>query len=241
MRRHCLKCFHESIWWAARCRWHDQDQGTRLKRSSMRKFVGAIAILLIICVGCSPSARERLKRWFFEIPDDGGGGRQAAAEPRSVAEPVLVGVRAETRFQSIHAPYLLRQCTKCHDRGNRMDPQAHFMESCRTCHTRYFSEEVGHIPVAQGECLTCHDPHRTEHRKLLKQAVFDTCVDCHDEPEDLSEEAHGGGGVEHCTTCHDPHFGSGRLLKATKTSGKEGSVAPSGTPGARIPIGAQGQ
>jgi len=203
----------------------------------MRNYVGATATLLIICVGCSPNARERLKRWFFEVPDE--GGQQAAVESRSAQEPTMLPVSAGTSFQSIHPPYLHRECAKCHDRGNRMDPQAHYLNACRTCHARFFSKEVGHFPVVQGDCLACHDPHRTEHRKLLKQALFDTCVDCHDEPEDLSEEAHSGEGVENCTNCHDPHFGTGRLLKATRPGGKVGSAAPSGPTGARFSIGAQ--
>ncbi len=202
----------------------------------MRNYVGATAILLIICVGCSPGARERLKRWLFEIPDE--GGPQAAAEPSSAPEPAMLPVSAGTSFRSIHPPYLLRQCAKCHDRGSRMDPKAHYLEACRGCHARFFSEEVGHFPVVQGDCLACHDPHRTEHRKLLKQDLFDTCVDCHDEPEDLSEEAHSGEGVEHCTNCHDPHFGTGALLKAVKSGSQSGTAARSGTPGARFSLGA---
>ncbi|MCH8856034.1 MAG: hypothetical protein IIA03_07305 [Proteobacteria bacterium] len=93
--------------------------------------------------------------------------------------------------------------------GTRED----MLDACRKCHQRYFSNEVGHAPVTQGQCTECHDMHRSVELKLLKMSTFELCIECHEEPEDLSEEAHGGTDVERCTACHDAHFGSGMLLR----------------------------
>jgi predicted CXXCH cytochrome family protein len=61
--------------------------------------------------------------------------------------------------------------------------------------------------------MDCHRPHRSEHSALLILPLFDTCIECHDEPEDLSETAHSGTDAEDCMKCHDPHFGEGMLLR----------------------------
>ena len=187
-------------------------------RTAMRKLAPAIACALIVALGCSQAARDRLKHFFFEVPSAEVTPTLAEATPPPSEEPpelVLPG----PRFRSTHPPYVQRLCKECHSSDNRMQVRADFLDQCRTCHARYFSDEVGHPPVADGECLICHEPHRSMEAALLRLPVLDTCVNCHDEPEDLSEEAHGAGDVDNCTTCHDPHFGGAALLKPQTAKG----------------------
>ena len=94
-----------------------------------------------------------------------------------------------------------------------MHARENLLDSCRTCHARYFGPEVGHAPVALGQCVECHDMHRSERPHLLRLPTFELCMECHDEPEDLSPDAHSREDVEKCTACHDSHFGTGSLLK----------------------------
>jgi len=170
----------------------------------------------VVLVGCSASARYRLKHWFFDIPDETAAAAQAdeSDEPAVVPKPTAVP-QPKPRFVSFHPPYVNRECSACHNNEQRMRPFEDFMKVCSDCHDDYFDEDtVGHFPVADGECLTCHQMHRSPYKALLTNAVLDICVGCHDEPEDLSEEAHHGGeGVDDCTRCHDPHFGEPPLLR----------------------------
>ena len=180
----------------------------------VNRLITFYGVGLAILVGCSQVARERLAAFFFEIPPE-EAVPVAADVPATGSTSRVVPLLdlPPPRFVSRHQPFVTHQCRSCHDAASRMAVRSEFLDSCKGCHARYFSADVGHAPVAQGECLTCHDMHQSVHQGLLKLATFDTCIECHDEPEDLSEPAHSTTGVENCTRCHDPHFGTGMLLK----------------------------
>ena len=80
---------------------------------------------------------------------------------------------------------------------------------CLGCHAD-FQETVAlphvHTPVRAGECADCHDPHASDHGKLLAAEPNEICARCHDgiAPQDAAS-AHVSVVEGRCTTCHDPH------------------------------------
>ena len=185
----------------------------------MRKLNLAVLLGLIVALGCSQGARERLGTFFFEIPEEGEQPAAVDVPSQAASEPPMLAL-AVSKYKSMHGPYGERKCLDCHDPAKSRRVREDFMDACSGCHVRYFGADVGHAPAAEGECASCHDPHRSVQVHLLKQPVLDTCVECHDEPEDLSEDAHGVEGVENCATCHDAHFGSGVFLKPEFTKAR---------------------
>jgi predicted CXXCH cytochrome family protein len=189
---------------------------------AVRFAPGVLALLAAVVLSCSSDARQRLTHFFFEVPDEpvAGASTEAAAEPAGVPELAL----PPARFASVHHPYAEQQCDACHHVDERMRVAPEHRDSCGDCHEDHFDEDlVKHEPVLDGDCSMCHVPHRSQHRALLIQPVFETCTDCHD-AEDLSEAAHGAAEATNCVACHDAHFGGAHLLKteyAAKTAGSD--------------------
>jgi predicted CXXCH cytochrome family protein len=164
-----------------------------------------LPVLVVVVLGCSQAARDRMMHFFFEIPPaETPAAEQMADRGESATKPEELQL-PPSRFQSVHAPFAQRACLKCHDQQRRMLVRKDAAKQCEACHPRYFSDEVEHDPVAQGACADCHLPHRSVHPHLLKRPVYETCIECHDE-DDLTE-THEGVDIKDCSACHDAHFG----------------------------------
>jgi predicted CXXCH cytochrome family protein len=174
-----------------------------------------LAVCCVVVLGCSQSARQRFKQWFFEIPESGEHETVQVADEFTPA-PVYTAptlARPNDDYASVHEPVTRRDCLTCHDSAAQMAAREDTIETCAECHPDYFTDEVGHGPAADGECAMCHTPHHSDFPFLLTMPAHDLCVDCHDEADELSEEAHSGANADDCTSCHEPHFGTGAFLK----------------------------
>ncbi|MBL7186164.1 MAG: hypothetical protein ISS70_07540 [Phycisphaerae bacterium] len=117
----------------------------------------------------------------------------------------------------LHEP--LKDCVGCHgDQPQQSSPDksdlvAAVPKLCYTCHEEYTSLDAWeHGPVATGDCLVCHEPHKTKNESLLTKPMPELCYHCH-EAQTLelvanhSEESHTS-----CTDCHESHSSPGRML-----------------------------
>lgn len=182
----------------------------------MRYGMVTTTLALIALFGCTVAARQRLKHFFFEIPEAESADQSGASDGTLHAVPVEdrpALTLPPARFVSVHIPFESRDCQACHNADERMGVDSDQETTCGACHERYFGDEVGHGPVAGGDCLLCHDPHRSAFPGLLLTAVTENCAQCHEGPGDLSQPAHAGPEAARCTSCHDPHFGEPPLLK----------------------------
>ncbi|MCO6435934.1 MAG: hypothetical protein J5J06_02475 [Phycisphaerae bacterium] len=192
----------------------------------MRAVIVLSPLLVALVIwGCSAGSRDRLRHFFFEVPEEKPAA-QAETETPAGESPSKPAVPAPPgpRFVSRHSPYVGRQCESCHQPTAQMQVRDDYAEACQSCHPRFFSDAVGHSPVVDGDCDLCHVPHQSENPALLIQPVYETCIDCHDPPSDLSQDAHSGPGVENCTKCHDPHFGKPPLLKQKHSAAGIGRI-----------------
>lgn len=94
-----------------------------------------------------------------------------------------VGDAAAHKFSFIGTPE--QMCIKCH----QLPAKAH-----------------SHLPVTEGKCLQCHDPHGSEHRaQLLGDPNRDLCMKCHNDQFMKKAFVHGPVAVGACATCHTAH------------------------------------
>ena len=89
-------------------------------------------------------------------------------------------------------------CTSCHNPHDGSQPKMIKAESvnelCYTCH----AEKRGpflfeHAPVRE-DCVSCHEPHGTNHKRLLQQKLPNLCWNCH-----LTGSGHFGSGDKFST------------------------------------------
>lgn len=91
---------------------------------------------------------------------------------------------------------------------------------CLDCHVD-FQEVVKqphvHTPVKAGRCSDCHDPHASNHGKLLAEAPDKICSTCHGTmiPEG-AKSTHEAVVQGKCVACHDPH-GSANKANLVRT------------------------
>ncbi len=116
-----------------------------------------------------------------------------------------------------HEPW--KDCASCHDTQKQAAApgQMYYVtaepELCYNCHADHrVAASYVHGPVAVGQCLFCHYPHKSRVKYLLKEPVPELCYLCHDMADVKSIPAHSTAEPSGCSDCHSAHSSSQRAL-----------------------------
>ena len=124
---------------------------------------------------------------------------------------------ALTTGKNVHAAISMG-CASCHSAidasevpHKRSNKNPHGLASkmrdlCFTCHDKKpFMKTTVHGAIALG-CTSCHNPHSSDHARLLKEDIPVLCLTCHkDQFETGKGKSHTLVSNEACSTCHNPH------------------------------------
>jgi len=193
----------------------------------------SLSILLALFLSCNEGGRHGIPAKLFDelhfhktltmlfdgVPPIGG----ETAEGGPIDPNSENARRRSEAIWYVHEPY--ENCDRqCH--GNRQ--QRTFSREvrltdripglCYDCHDSLVPTSLDgwvHGPVAAGECLLCHEPHKTNNPHLLKRPIPQLCAGCHKEMavEESALDRPERGHLQ-CNGCHEGHVGSADHLKA---------------------------
>ena len=91
---------------------------------------------------------------------------------------------------------------------------------CLECHDtieQTLESSFVHFPVENGECSECHNPHTSNHGKLLVDDINSLCQKCHEDviPE-KPRSIHKAVAEGNCVNCHDPHASNNKFMLLKK-------------------------
>jgi len=158
-----------------------------------------------------------------------------AAKASRAAHPPLVSVSASGCAEchgdalkgrgSQHAA-AAADCTNCHtvtiDRGDtRIGLKKKGPGLCVDCHKALAKAAAGTLPAAHppvsDDCGTCHKPHSSEEKKLLRAPIGTLCADCHDAAELQTRHGNQLTATTNCASCHAAHGGTNsKMLVASR-------------------------
>ena len=118
----------------------------------------------------------------------------------------------------------MEACQNCHESDTPDEAKARELarqvpKLCYQCHedeSKTFA--YVHGPVAVGQCLFCHDPHKSENAHLLVRDALELCALCHTRTDLATIENHQKPSHKDCLQCHTSHASDDSFLLKDKPS-----------------------
>ena len=135
--------------------------------------------------------------------------------------------------KNVH-PAVHMGCASCHSAVDAADvphkitnrnPKglaAKMKDLCFGCHEKKnFQKTTVHGALMLG-CTSCHDPHASDHARVLKEEIPGLCLHCHEEKlgaKTAQASGHVHAKTDRCSDCHSPHASDTPKLVLTKPQG----------------------
>ncbi len=204
----------------------------------MRGTPVQIGWVLLVCLAalvlsCDEMERHRVLTFFFDgvppVGSEGFEGEPFDANSAGLEQP------GQKPAWYVHEPQ--KDCTNCHRRQSMggFSSQTRLIapapQLCYKCHDDpTVLASFVHGPVAVGQCLFCHNPHRSKVEHLLREAEPKLCYLCHDASMIELIPAHLTQQTSACTDCHYPHSGPTKSLLKGAPAQTEPEGKKTGTP-----------
>ena len=170
-----------------------------------------------LCVACHKTDRPIFAKQHMQYP-------VAKARCTSCHDP-HGSDRAAILYNGVHKPVASRMCNQCHEEPTSPEPLAtrqKGFELCRNCHSNQVQNALAksylHWPVTgPAGCESCHTPHGSPAKGLLKGPMANVCGSCH--ADTMARQAkltsqHRPVQEGNCSACHEPHGSDNALLLA---------------------------
>ena len=191
-----------------------------------------LGLMLLVFFGiffasCDDVDRHEALTFFFDgVPPLGQEGLEGESLDPNSPEFAQTG---QSPAWYVHEPR--KDCSICHGkRKQRSSSSQTFLTApvpklCYNCHADYTtSAPFVHGPVAVGQCLLCHNPHKSKIEHLLIAPEPGLCYQCHDIDTIELIAAHLPKQLSACTDCHNAHASSAKSLLKGSSSETNGGV-----------------
>jgi len=172
-------------------------------------------VMFLLLTSCDETERHKVLTFFFDgVPPS---RTETSGVPAPGSEDSRAADKVPARGWHIHEP--VKNCTVCHGESRRAASLrkaqlvAEVPQLCHACHKEYSALEAWvHGPVATGNCLLCHEPHKSQSEFLLRKPVPELCYQCHEEQAIRLIKNHAEASCARCIDCHEGHAGTTRSL-----------------------------